>query len=83
MHHVFNTELYLKTRTCFDASMHRHHQEVLLLYQSYMPVKCSPSVRTLTVLTVCRYQVGNTVDGTDLPYCMLLKFILLSHFILL
>ena len=42
--------------------MHRHHQEVLLLYQSYIPVKCSPSVRTLTVLTACRYQVGNTMD---------------------
>ena len=28
----------LKTRTCFDASMHQL-QRVLLLYQSYMPVK--------------------------------------------
>jgi hypothetical protein len=31
--------MYLKTATCFDASMHHHHhQTVLLLYQSHMPV---------------------------------------------
>jgi hypothetical protein len=38
MDNIFNTYLYLKAPTFFDASMHKH-QEVLLLYQSYLPVK--------------------------------------------
>jgi len=35
-----------KTSTCFDASIH-HLQGVLLLYQSYMPVKMQ-SISTYT-----------------------------------
>ena len=37
-HNIFNTQWYLKTRTCFDASVH-HLQGVILLRQSYMRVK--------------------------------------------
>jgi len=38
MHNIFNTfYLYLKTSTCFNASVH-HLQGVLPLYQSYIPV---------------------------------------------
>jgi len=42
MRRVINTELYLATPTCFDASMHHHHQGVLLIYQSYTPVNIQP-----------------------------------------
>jgi vacuolar-type H+-ATPase catalytic subunit A/Vma1 len=87
MRRIFNTELYVKTPTCFDASMHHHHhhhQAVLLLYQSNMPVNMqSKSARTLKVLKAYRYQVGNRVDLTEPPSCMLLKFLVLSQFIYL
>jgi hypothetical protein len=36
MRDIFNTELYLTIPTCFDTSMHLHHQGVFLLHKSYI-----------------------------------------------
>jgi len=44
-----------KTRTCFDASLH-HLQGVLLLYQSYMPVKMQSSSTYTSSITRMSFQ---------------------------
>ena len=41
---------------------------------------CSPSARTVKVLKAYLYPTVHTVDVTEPPCCMLLKFVLLSHF---
>jgi len=72
MHRVFNTELYLKTPTRFDVSMHHHHQAVVPLHRSHTPVNMQPISSYSWSVTNMSLPNGNTVDVTEPPCCMFL-----------
>jgi len=46
---IFNCKTYLKSPTCFDATIHRQ-QGVIQLYQGYMPVKIPPYCMLLNLI---------------------------------